>query len=292
VDEKGQLVLSEELVSQYGLEPGAQVWIEKGKNDIRLHRPVTQLTKVYIEATNRCNIACRMCMRNTWDEPYGRMSEQTFTTILQSLRDCSPMPVVMFGGLGEPLSHPRLIDMVVQLKEIGAQVEMITNGTLLDEKCARELVDAELDMLWVSIDGASPESYDDVRLGAALPDVLANLDRLHKMREGWRYFPTPQIGITFVAMKRNIDDLPEVIKMGRRVGAKHFMVSHVLPYSAEMQTESLYTQMLRNINYMPSRWVPQLNLPKMNIDETTRDVFFQLLNTNSVCVQMKKKIVP
>jgi MoaA/NifB/PqqE/SkfB family radical SAM enzyme len=279
VDEKGRLVLSEELISEYGLEPEVQVWIEKGKNDFRLHRPVTQLTKIYIEATNHCNIACRMCMRNTWDESYGWMSEETFAAILQSLQDCSPVPIVSFGGLGEPLSHPRLVDMVVQLKEIGAQVEIITNGTLLDEKRARQLVDSGLDMLWVSIDGASPESYADVRLGAALPEVLANMDRLHKMREGWRYFPTPQIGVTFVAMKRNIDDLPEVIKLGRRVGAKHFMVSHVLPYSDEMQAESLYDQMLRNITYMPSKWVPQLNLPKMNIDERTRDVFFQLLNS-------------
>ena len=279
MDEEGRLILSEELVSQYGLEPGTEVWIENGENEFILHRPVTQLKKVYIEATNHCNIACRMCMRNTWDESYGWMSEQTFAALLQSLQHLSNMPLVSFGGLGEPLSHPRFIDMVEQLKEIGADVEMITNGTLLNEKRARKLVDAGLDILWVSIDGASPESYADVRLGAELPKVLTNVDRLYKMREGWRYFPKPQIGFTFVAMKRNINDLPEVIKIGRRVGAKHFMVSHVQPYSAEMQSESLYNQMLRNITYMPSRWVPQLNLPKMKIDETTRDVFYQLLNS-------------
>ena len=36
-----------------------------------------------------------------------------------------------------------------------------------------ELVDAGLDVLWVSMDGATPESYEDVRLGAELPHVLA-----------------------------------------------------------------------------------------------------------------------
>jgi MoaA/NifB/PqqE/SkfB family radical SAM enzyme len=280
VDEEGRLVIPTELVERYGLGPGAPVWIEKGKNDVRLHRPVTDLKKIYIEPTNQCNIACRMCMRNSWDEPSGWMSSETFDVILENLENISPMPIVSFGGLGEPLAHPDFIDMVVRIKKLGGRVEMITNGTLLDERRSRQLVDGGLDMVWVSIDGASPESYADVRLGAALPEVLANLDRLRELRESWTYFPTPEIGITFVAMKRNIADLPEVIKMGRRVGAKHFMVSHVLPYTAEMQAERLYARMLRNITYMPSLWVPQLNLPKMNLNENTQDVFIQLLNSS------------
>jgi len=280
VDEEGRLVIPAELVERYGLGPGAPVWIEKGKNDVRLHRPVTDLKKIYIEPTNQCNIACRMCMRNSWDEPSGWMSSETFDAILENLENISPMPIVSFGGLGEPLAHPDFIDMVVRVKKLGGRVEMITNGTLLDERRSRQLVDGGLDMVWVSIDGASPESYADVRLGAALPEVLANLDRLRELRESWTYFPTPEIGITFVAMKRNIADLPEVIKMGRRVGAKHFMVSHVLPYTAEMQAERLYARMLRNITYMPSLWVPQLNLPKMNLNEDTQDVFIQLLNSS------------
>ncbi len=280
VDEEGRLVIPAELVERYGLGPGAPVWIEKGTNDVRLHRPVTDLKKIYIEPTNQCNIACRMCMRNSWDEPSGWMSSETFDAILENLENISPMPIVSFGGLGEPLAHPDFIDMVVRVKKLGGRVEMITNGTLLDERRSRQLVDGGLDMVWVSIDGASPESYADVRLGAALPEVLANLDRLRELRESWTYFPTPEIGITFVAMKRNIADLPEVIKMGRRVGAKHFMVSHVLPYTAEMQAERLYARMLRNITYMPSLWVPQLNLPKMNLNENTQDVFIQLLNSS------------
>ena len=280
VDDEGRLVIPAELVERYGLGPGAPVWIEKGNNDVRLHRPVTDLKKIYIEATNQCNIACRMCMRNSWDEPSGWMSSETFDAILENLENISPVPIVSFGGLGEPLAHPDFIDMVVRVKKLGGRVEMITNGTLLDERRSRQLVDGGLDMVWVSIDGASPESYADVRLGAALPEVLANLDRLRELRESWTYFPKPEIGITFVAMKRNIADLPEVIKMGRRVGAKHFMVSHVLPYTAEIQAERLYARMLRNITYMPSLWVPQLNLPKMNLNETTQDVFIQLLNSS------------
>jgi len=46
--------------------------------------------------------------------------------------------------------------VVARVKEIGATAEMITNGRLLDAKRSRRLIDAGLDVLWVSIDGATP----------------------------------------------------------------------------------------------------------------------------------------
>ena len=138
---------------------------------LRMRQPVTHLAKVYIEPTNCCNLECRTCIRNTWDEPMGKMSPKTFRRILKGLQSFSPVPSVFFGGFGEPLSHPDIINMITQTKALGASVEMITNGTLLTREMSRRLIESGLDMLWVSVDGATPESYADVRLGAALPDV-------------------------------------------------------------------------------------------------------------------------
>ena len=55
---------------------------------------------------------------------------------------------------------------------------------LLNERTGRDLIDAGLDLLWVSIDGASPESYADVRLGAELAQVIANVARFSKTTQG------------------------------------------------------------------------------------------------------------
>jgi MoaA/NifB/PqqE/SkfB family radical SAM enzyme len=278
VDQDGRLVIPAEIVDRYGLSPGARVRIEEGLNDIRLHRPVTHLTKIYLEATDQCNLTCRMCMRQSWDETLGQMSRETFSHILASLRSLSPVPKVFFGGFGEPLFHPCTIQMIAEFKSLGAQVEMITNGTLLDLQRSRQIIEAGLDCLWVSIDGATPESYTDVRLGAALPEVLENLSQLRGMRRGG-HFPKPEIGIAFVAMRRNIHELSDVLKLGRQIGAKRFMVTNLLPHLPEMQTETLYTSTLRNIAYLPSPWLPHLNFPKMDLDERAGKAFVQALNS-------------
>jgi len=278
VDEQGRLVLPPDVVESYGLKPGAKVRLDEGQNFFRMHRPVTHLTKVYIEPTVACNLDCITCFRNAWEQPIGRMSEDTFQAILAGLRELDPVPDVYFGGIGEPLFHPKTVKWIAEVKKLGVKVELITNGTTLTEKKSQELIDSGLDVLWVSIDGASPETYADVRMGAELPNIINNLRRFAKMRPA-NHFPKPEIGIAFVAMKRNIADLPKVIKLGKSLKAKYFSVSNVQPATAEMQDERLYTQTMHNIAYLDAPHLPRLNLPKMDFNEITREALFETFNS-------------
>ena len=277
VDEHGRLILPPEVAAEYGLKPGAKVRLDEGENFVRMHRPITQLNKLYIEPTVDCNLDCITCFRNDWDQPIGRMSDETFAAILEGLKAMDPIPSVYFGGIGEPLFHPKTIQWIRAVKALGVKVELITNGTTLTERKSRELIDAGLDILWVSIDGASPETYSDVRLGSEFPNIVRNLKRLNKMRPPSHY-PKPEIGIAFVAMKRNIHDLPNVIKLGKSIKAKYYSVSNVQPATAAMQSEQLYNQTLNNIAYLDVPKLPKLSLPKMDFDEKTRDALFEVFN--------------
>lgn len=182
VDEEGRVIFPREVASHYGLRPGAQLRIDDGAIGLKLRQPVSHLAKVYVEVTNRCNLECRTCIRNGWDAPLGQMDPGTFIRVIEGLRAFSPPPTIFFGGFGEPLAHSSIVEMVAQAKALGGRVELITNGTLLTKNMSLQLIAAGLDLLWVSLDGATPESYADVRLGAALPEVQANLKAF---RDAW-----------------------------------------------------------------------------------------------------------
>lgn len=276
IDEQGRLVLPPDIAARYGLRPGARVHIDERANALRLRQPVTHLARVYIEPTNACNLECRTCIRNVWDEPLGQMMGETFDRIVESLRRFEPCPSVFFGGYGEPLAHPNIIEMVARAKSLGAWVELITNGTLLTPDVSRGLIDAGLDALWVSLDGATPASYADVRLGAALPRVIENVLALREMRAAGRV-PTPRIGIVFVAMRRNISDLPAVLRLGGQLGATRFLVSNVLPHTAEMRAEVLYSRVLTDVVNLSARWIPQVCLPKLDVDDATREPLYRVM---------------
>jgi MoaA/NifB/PqqE/SkfB family radical SAM enzyme len=65
--------------------------------------------------------------------------------------------------------------------------------------------------------------------------------------------------------------LPSVLSLSSRLAAKRFLVSNVLPYTAEMCAEVLYSRALTDIFHSP--WGPYLELPKMDISNIPREPF-------------------
>jgi MoaA/NifB/PqqE/SkfB family radical SAM enzyme len=206
------------------------------------------------------------------------MSSRTFGRFLENLAGLESKPTIFLGGIGEPLFHPEIVDMIRELKAMDLRVELITNGTLLDGETSQKLIAAKLDMLWVSLDGAWPESYADVRLGAELPRVLKNLNRFAGLRPP-AHRPLPQLGIAFVAMKSNINDLPELLAIGKRLRITHMMVTNLVAPSQEMYSEILYKRSLRDIAYIQSPWIRKLSLPKIDFDDTVREALFSALRS-------------
>jgi MoaA/NifB/PqqE/SkfB family radical SAM enzyme len=230
VDDRGRLVMPPQVTERFGLVPGAAVRAVDRGDTLAIDRSIDSLARIYVEPTTRCNMQCRTCMRNVWDEPPGAISSETLSRVLDAARRVAPHPTLFFGGLGEPFAHPEMLAMLAAAKSVGGPVEVITNGTLLDDVTCRELVRLEVERLWVSIDGATAESYADVRLWDALPQVIADLARLRELRRQSRS-GLPRLGIAFVAMKRNLADLPEVIRLGQRLGADRFSVTNVLAHT-------------------------------------------------------------
>jgi MoaA/NifB/PqqE/SkfB family radical SAM enzyme len=259
VNDDGSITIPAELASSYGLTAGATARAEQDGNSLVIRRAPSHLARVYVELTSECNLDCTTCMRNVWEHGTGGMARDTFERILEDLAALEDRPEVFFGGFGEPFAHPRALEWIEEAAEVSPTVELITNGTLLTEDTIDRLIEAGVSTIWVSLDGATPESYADVRLGAALPEVIENLKTLkrRKIRFSTDY---PRLGIAFVAMEHNIDDLPAVIDLGVTVGADRFSVSNLLPHTGEMSQQILY-------DYERRRWQSigyDVDLPRMD----------------------------
>ena len=280
IDEYGRMVFPPEIALRFGIKPVIDVYLDEGSNEIRLLRPTTQLAKIYIEVTNLCNLDCITCMRNVWGEPPGKMTDQTFERIFETIKGMSPVPTVFFGGYGEPLVHHRLVEWVTRIKALGARVEVITNGLLLTEERSLQFIRAGLDMLWVSLDGSTPESYADVRLGSSLPQVMGNLKTLRRIRFKATDIDNtkPNLGIAFVAMKDNIADLPEVLRLGISLGAKQFSISNVLAHTPELHEQILYKRTVFHTATRQTTSIPVVNLPRMDWDRYTKDILVDIFS--------------
>ena len=224
------------------------------------------LRKLYIEATTRCNLNCKMCFRNTWfDESIGDMSMEDFRKILDTMP--RSVETIFFGGQGEPLFHKDILEMIALASQTGADVELITNGTLLTENMINGIIDAGLGRLWISIDDLDTE--DNAASGHAQSSkVLDNIRLFNRIRQA--RLSTITLGITFVATKSNVHQLKKLPFFTVQYLIDEVNISNISPTDEESQKEMLYTNLV-NMYTGPAKGsvLPTVRMPyfDMNIPE-------------------------
>ncbi len=205
----------------------------------RLIPLLPDVKRIYIEVTTKCNFDCITCIRSSWEDKLVHMDWKTFENILLNLKELPNLESVHFGGFGEPMMHPRIFDMLSAVKGLGLKVEMITNGSYLRKENIQKLIDIELDVLFTSLDSPEEEEYNKIRQGANFQSVSQNIVSLQAMKLEQKN-RKPELGIEFVAMKKNYDSLPELIRMACDLNASQIIVSNLLPYHESMKDEIVY----------------------------------------------------
>ncbi len=132
-----------------------------------------------IEPTIRCNLKCEMCQTIEWDRRCEDLSYDNFQRIVNQLPSLGE---IKLQGMGEPLLNNDFFRMVDYAKSKGIKTRTISNGTLIDGKTAEMIISSGLEQLHISLDGASPKTYEGIRKGASFSDVIKNIERLVEAR--------------------------------------------------------------------------------------------------------------
>ncbi|MFO0620277.1 MAG: radical SAM protein [Polyangia bacterium] len=164
-----------------------------------------------IEPTTRCNFTCGFCCGRYMDQadlPFERF---------ESLLAAHPsVEHVELQGEGESLLHPRFFDMVKALRERNIKVSIITNGSLISEAHAAQLVALGIEKVSVSMESAESETFRQIR-GGKLEKVIAGLSALvseKKKQQSLR----PIIGLSITVLRDTQDHLPGIIALYKKLG--------------------------------------------------------------------------
>ena len=114
-------------------------------------------SRVYVEITNQCNRNCSFCP-GTVRAP-KMMSPEEFETALQKLTGVTGY--LYYHLMGEPLTHPRLPELIAMATRLGFKSQITTNGTLLASR-GQALIDARVHKVNISIhsfEEGSDENY-------------------------------------------------------------------------------------------------------------------------------------
>ncbi len=167
-----------------------------------------------IEATNACNLKCPMCYRYIMKDNEGFMSIKLYKKIIDE-GEKYKLPSINLSWRGEPLLHPLFFDMVKYAKNHGViDIRINTNGTLLDDGRIKELIESGIDKVIFSVDGATKDTYESIRIGSKFDKVIANIRELVNMRNSMNR-GNPSIEMQIIDMKQTRDDIGRFIEIWR-----------------------------------------------------------------------------
>jgi pyruvate-formate lyase-activating enzyme len=143
-----------------------------------LRAPV--LLSANLELTNRCNLRCTFCPTadGRMARARGFMDDALFR---RSLDGAGRLQFALLFQWGEPLLHPRFVELAKDAAARGIRTLVTTNGTLLDDRRIAGLLEAGIDRVTVSVDG-DEHTHEAVR-GVPLADTAAAIDRLVAARD-------------------------------------------------------------------------------------------------------------
>ncbi|MFH1369029.1 MAG: radical SAM protein [Elusimicrobiota bacterium] len=156
-----------------------------------------------IEPTNKCNLACPICYKSFPEKNItaeGFMSRELLESILNKAGKRIKNVCLYFRG--ESLLHPDIAGFTKLCKSRGLFTSITTNGLLLNEKLAGEIIDAGLDKLIVDYDGISPDDYKMIRNSDKGEQVLKNILALDALKKKLNK-KTPELYIKALDIVRN-----------------------------------------------------------------------------------------
>lgn len=190
---------------------------------------------VMIELTNVCNLHCKNCPNEKMKRERGFIDMGVYQKIID---DCAEIGVsdIFLCGVGEPTRHKSLVGMVAYAKMKGIEtVTLYSNATLLTLQLSKKLIKSRLDILKVSIDAATNETYSKMRSPGKLDTVDNNLRGFLKLRNEMG-LATPEVWAKFMKMTENAGDLRLFKKKWRHLVDKIF-VSFIHNWAGAISSE-------------------------------------------------------
>jgi MoaA/NifB/PqqE/SkfB family radical SAM enzyme len=180
---------------------------------------------LYLETTNRCNLLCTTCPRTYEElEPPADMSWELFTSIVDQAPD---LVRAVLHGVGEPMLVRNLPYMVRYLKNRGVYVLFNTNGTVLNERNGRALIEAGLDELRVSLDAANAATFKEIRGRNYFDRILRNVRAFRALQEKEGH-DKPRVSAWLTGLKETVRELPAFVRVAAEIGVKEVYLQRLV----------------------------------------------------------------
>jgi MoaA/NifB/PqqE/SkfB family radical SAM enzyme len=186
-------------------------------------------SQVIVDITEVCNLACIHCPHPEFKQSayYSAryLEPELNRKMVDEVRQHGQglTEYIRYTSEGEPLIHPDGYEMIeYAIRHSGVYVTLTTNGTIMNEKRTRRLLDSGVHMIDISIDAFKPETYAKIRVNGDLEVTRSNVLRLLSwIRQGG--FKT-KVVVSFVEHPHNADEAGDFERYWKEQGADYVVI--------------------------------------------------------------------
>jgi pyrroloquinoline quinone biosynthesis protein E len=191
---------------------------------IHRHNRMTELSNplaMIAELTHRCPLHCVYCSNPLeMQARANELSTEIWSRVFEEAAEASVLQADFTGG--EPLARTDIVDLIRAARAAGLYVNLITSGLPMDEAKLAALVEAGLDHIQLSFQGARENTANEIS-GAK--------SHAHKLRVlEWVKQHRVALTLNFVIHRRNIDQLEEMVALAESSSATRVEFANVQYY--------------------------------------------------------------
>jgi pyrroloquinoline quinone biosynthesis protein E len=184
--------------------------------------PVEWIQSIDIEPIARCNLKCPFCQVPGWEraEQTKAMSLENFKKIVDQFPSLAEVKI---QGMGEPFINKHMPELISYCSQKQISTYIVSNGTILPKTTQEKIIDAGLNKIWFSFDGATKATYESLRVGANYEHVLNNIRELCITKKERK----SKIGIGMVCLVSTdqvMKEIPDYVQMVQGIGVEYVYI--------------------------------------------------------------------
>jgi len=170
-----------------------------------------------IEVTTKCYLRCTHCEHTYWKDRAYANQNLTFAEFKNFLDGLPHLKWINLTGEGSSFLNPDFMDMLRYARSKNLYIDFSHDFLQFNDDMARELIRLDIDRIYLSIDGATKETYEKIRVGSDFDRVIKNMKRFIELKREANS-PLPELCFRMAFFKDNMHEIETMMDLIHSLG--------------------------------------------------------------------------
>jgi MoaA/NifB/PqqE/SkfB family radical SAM enzyme len=165
--------------------------------------------KLEIEHTTVCNKRCIHCEHTHWKEKAETVNLEQIKSIVEQF---PKLKWINLTGEGDNFLNPDYMNFIEYLREKKISVNFVDEFDFIESEKAKRLVELGVNCIWISMDGATKETYEKIKVGCNFEKAVHNIRVLQETKKKMGS-PLPTLCFRFIVSNQNYLEMPRMVEL-------------------------------------------------------------------------------